>query len=488
MAAFKTILSVVILVLAGADGLSQYPGTSGEGPDIQVINGTFLGNARRNFYGNRAPSSLNVLWKHYLGKGTTVISRRSGSRVWAGAGWTGQPLLVREGEELFLVQGAYDHHLKKINAASGELVWQYRFDDVVKGTGTLWHNPGAGDVADSWIILQGSRLGTGHFLDAPHVPSYRAISYMEGEELWRLDVKLTNSYSRDVDASALVINDTAYIGLENSLFTVFDPDPGKAALKDGMLQPLIYQETRLYHMEDVSAHRNNVVTEASPCLLDDVIYIASGSGHIWGYSLHSRSLVWDFATGSDMDGSTVVTSDGCILASIEKQYIPGRGGAIKLDPSRDPADAVVWYFPTGDKEYGSWQGGLIGSIGISDSYNEEIRQFLAAFTGIDGYLYVVDHSRIDTSRTVIGPDAVTEYHPPVLVFKDYVGPSISTPIFTGDRLVVAGYGGIRLYGYDSRHTFTLLDEFEASFESTPVCHEGRIFIASRNGYLYCFGD
>mgnify|MGYP001453256009 FL=1 len=77
---------------------------------------TFLGNWERNYYGKDAPDALGLVWKHFLGKGETVISRKSGSREWAGAGWTGQPLLVNENGRLFLIQGAYDHHLKKIEA------------------------------------------------------------------------------------------------------------------------------------------------------------------------------------------------------------------------------------------------------------------------------------------------------------------------------------------------------------------------------------
>lgn len=218
-----------------------------------------------------------------------------------------------------------------------------------------------------------------------------------------------------------------------------------------------------------------------------MIYLASGSGHVWGYDLEKKALTWDFVTGSDMDGSTIVTSDDCVLASIEKQYIEGPGGAIKLDPSKEPEHAVVWYFPTEDKEYASWKGGIIGSIAVNDNYRKD-GPFLAAFTAIDGNLYVVEHDRIDTSRTVAGPDNKPGYALPSLVFSDHVGPSISTPLFTGDRLIVAGYGGIRLYAYDRESNFRLLDEFRASFESTPVCHDGRIYVASRNGYLYCFGD
>jgi len=456
--------------------------------DTEVIIGTYLGNEQRNYYGNRAPGKLDVIWKHYLGKGETVISRRLGSRTWAGAGWTGQPLLVKEKEELFLIQGAYDHHLKKISAATGGIIWEYAFDDVVKGTGSLWQNSKAKHPDDALLILQGSRLGVGNFLDTPHIPSYRAISYFTGKELWRLDVKWTDSYSRDADGSALVLGDTAYIGLENSLFTVLNPDPARAAMKNGMLQPEIIQERKLYKQADVTAHRYNVVTESSPSLLGNHIYVASGSGHVWGYNLLSRELDWDFYTGSDMDGSVVVTDDSCLMVSVEKQYIKGPGGAFKLDPSRSPEEAVIWYQPVGDSSFSSWEGGVIGSIGITDKYRPGAAVQYAAFVGIDGYLRVVDHKRTDSSKRVPGPDSIQTYHPPVQIFIAYVGPSISTPVFCGDKLVVAGYHGLRLYSFDNGGNFKLLDKLGPAFESTPVIHDGRIYVASRNGYLYCLGE
>ena len=82
--------------------------------NYQIIIPTFLGNPQRNYYGNAAPDTLGIIWKLYLGKGETVISRKLGSRIWEGAGWTGQPLLLKEDTSLFIIQGAYDHHLKKI--------------------------------------------------------------------------------------------------------------------------------------------------------------------------------------------------------------------------------------------------------------------------------------------------------------------------------------------------------------------------------------
>lgn len=448
---------------------------------------TFLGNWERNYYGEGAPDTLGLIWKLYLGKGKTVISRKSGSRIWAGAGWTGQPLLVNEKGKLYLIQGAYDHHLKKIAAETGEIVWQYKFDDVIKGTGTIWVNRKADKPENSLVILQGSRLGVGNFLDAKHIPSYRAISYLTGKELWRMDQKWTHSYSRDVDGSALILNDTAYLGLENSYFTVFDPDNKNAKMLNGMLQPNIIQERKLYTMDDVHNHKFNVVTESSPSKLKNRIYIASGAGHIWGYNLDKKELDWDFYIGSDIDGSAIVTKDSCILVSVEKQYIKGKGGIYKLDPTKDPKKTVIWFFPVEDHNFASWKGGVIGSVGINDSYVDSSQTKLAAFTAIDNYLYVVDHQSIDTTKKVLGTDSISEYNTPRLIFKYKTGPSISTPIFVDNKLIVAGYGGIYLFKYDQNNKFTLIEKRNGTFESTPIVWNNRIYIASRDGYLYCLG-
>ena len=193
------LISIVAWVMPLRGQTAESISGAGPEPDTKVIIGTFLGNKQRNYYGNQAPDNLEVIWKHYLGKGETVISRNLGSRIWAGAGWTGQPLLVEENGELYLIQGAYDHNLKKILASNGELIWEYAFDDVVKGTDSIWENPGSENPEEHLDILQGSRLGVGHYLDSKHIPSYRAISFASGEELRRLDVKWTDSYSRDAD-------------------------------------------------------------------------------------------------------------------------------------------------------------------------------------------------------------------------------------------------------------------------------------------------
>lgn len=482
----RYILFPLILGIFFCNHLAAQNFTS-QNDSIYPIIQTFLGNFERNYYGSDAPDKLDLIWKHHLGTGETVISRRLGSKIWSGAGWTGQPLLVNENGKLFLIQGAYDHNLKKIEAETGKLIWQYQFDDVIKGTGTIWVNKNPDKPENALVILQGSRLGVGNFLDSKHIPSYRAISYFSGKELWRFDQKWTESYSRDVDGSALILNDTVYIGFENSLFTVFDPDHRNATTINEMLQPRIFEEHKMYSMDDVYSHRNNIVTESSPAILGNRVYVASGAGHIWGYNLSTRKLDWDFFIGSDIDGSAIVTKDSCLMVSVEKQYIKGKGGAFKLNPQKDPKNSVEWYFPVENNDFNGWEGGIIGSVGINDSYVSPDQTHLAAFVGIDGYLYVVDHKSIDESKKVLGPDSSTVYNTPKLVFKEKVGPSISTPIFVENKLIVAGYWGINIYEFSTDNKFVLLEKKEGSFESTPIVYQYRIYIASRDGYLYCYG-
>jgi outer membrane protein assembly factor BamB len=455
--------------------------------NVELIMPTFLGNWQRNYYGKHAPDSLKTIWRTYLGKGKTVISKKIGEKEWAGTGWTGQCLLVKEENKgIYLIIGCYDHHLKKIDAKTGNIIWQYRFDDVIKGTGTIWHNHRAASTGDAYVIMQGSRRGLENDLFSRIVPSFRGISYHTGKELWRMNVAQTASYSRDVDGSALVVNDTAYIGLENGLFTVFSPNPDLAEKGS----PTVYQQIQMFDRKDIRRHGGNLVIESSPALLNNHIYVTSGSGHVYGYNLDTREIDWDFYIGADMDGSPVVTSDSCLIVTIEKQYIDGHGGALKLNPKRKPESAVEWFFPTMDDSLLSWAGGVIGSAAINDVTRPQEQSYLCAFSGIDGYLYVVDHKNLDENADlVLGPNNKQRYPVPRLIYKHKIGPSISTPIFSGNKLIAAGYHGIYLFDLQEEQRVSLIDRRQRSaFESTPIVHDGYIYIGARDGYLYCFGQ
>jgi outer membrane protein assembly factor BamB len=455
--------------------------------NIKLIYPTFLGNVERNYYGDSLPDKLTEIFRVNLGSGTTIVNRNEGFEKWSGAGWTGQPLLIEENDTNFIIIGAFDHRLKKINAETGAIVWEYLYDDIIKGTGTLWHNRTASVSGMRYIIMQGSRLGVENTLENKVIPSFRGISLTTGKALWKINIKKTKSYSRDVDGSALIINDTVYIGMENGIFTVFRPDPLDIGLSDGIIQPNIVCEKMLYTDTDKDKHGGNLVTESSPCYLNGHIYITSGSGHVYGYNISTKTIDWDFYTGSDMDGSPVVTADSCIIVTLEKQYIKGPGGVMKLDPRKTPDKAVVWFFPVESKGFAGWEGGVIGSAAVNHRTLLPGYPEIAAFIAIDGNLYVVDQNRTVSGKTVTGPDGRSKYPAPQLLFKYPMGPSISTPIIVKDRLLAVGYKGIYLFSYDKYMKFTLLDSREPGCEATPLAAGGKVFIASRDGNLYCFG-
>jgi len=454
---------------------------------IKFINTTFLGNFQRNYYGDTIPNNLNFNWKFRLGKGKTIVGKDT--LVWYGAGWTGQPLMIEEDSILYILQGAYDHKYRKIIAETGKQVWEYEFDDVIKGTGTLWKDTSQTDSMElRYLVLQGSRLGNDNKLRDWLIPSYRALSIMNGTEQWRMNVWPTRSYSRDVDASAAYIGDTAYIGLENGRFISFLPHADKTQKKAGLIQPMVLDTASLYSKEDIKKHRGNLVTEASPAILGNHVYLASGSGHVYGYNMDTKELDWQFDIGSDIDGSPVVTNDSCLLISIEKQYIKGKGGILKLNPRKQGKEAVVWYFPVPNRSFATWKGGVIGTAAVSDYYQQDSTNQIAAFNTIKGTFYVVMHTKLDKSEKVKDFNDENEYYKPKELFSYKLGPSISTPLIIPPRIIVAAYSGLYIFEYDKDYNFELIAKHEGVFEATPFVYKGKVYVASRGGYLYCLGN
>jgi outer membrane protein assembly factor BamB len=453
---------------------------------IEIFLGTFLGNAHRNYYGDSLPALLDTIWRFKIGGGETNPTGHE-IKKWRGAGWTGQPLCILEKGHPYLVQGCYDHTLKKIDAITGQLVWEYRYDDVLKGTGTVWIDPAPTDPLNRILILQGARLGLNNPLRKDTIPSYRAISYLTGKEVWRLNVKKGSSFSRDVDGSALMWKDTAYIGLENGFFSILTPGTNDLINNGTHNYKPILHEYALFEAKDKIKHGGELVIESSPCKIGNHIYITTGSGHVYGYDLIKKKIDWDLYLGSDMNGSPVVTADSCLIVTLEKEFIPGQGGAMKIDPSKSPDKSIIWYFPTRNREFAGWEGGIVGSVSVNDYYKNEHDKSLVCISALDGNLYLVEHEKIQDSVKVLGPDNQTEYPTPVLLSKVVIGPTISTPIFVEDRICAAGYSGIYLFDVVENYQLKQIAMHKGVFESTPTAYQGKIFIAAKNGFLYCFG-
>lgn len=458
-----------------------------------------------------APDRLDLVWKLRLGSGPTQRKQDNATTTWAGSGWTGQPTVVSEKGRTWLVMGAYDHNLHRIDARGGKVVWESEWPDVMKGTNTLVPNPAPTSAKDRLIVVSGSRRGSDVSVGDPSIAPLRAVSFSTGEELWRLPIPKTHNYSQDVDSSPLWHDGVLYAPVEPGY--VYALDPFKTVEKDGVKQPkVIARSPRLYDDSDVAAHPDiggaNLAIESSPAIIGDTLYITSGAGHVYGLDLKTLKVAWDFKTGSDIDGSPSVTKDGKLLVSLEEQYVDEKGGAYLLDPSKPPKDAVVWYYPTPSRGLGEWTGGCVGSVTTNEAANDGSKPRLAALNTVDGALRIVSIDRLSSDKAK-GPGPAGPARAPVEVFTDQIGASISTPVIVGDSVVTAGYSN-KVYLYKLSYTASkkgakgalpspdgrwwtvsvkLKDSFAAgaAFESTPLVYKGRVYIGNRDGNLYCLG-
>lgn len=510
----KLLLAVTALALAGAGvyagvralGRLDVGGTGTRTPvaettvtpsatiaeGFSLAHPTYLGGALRTSTGRGpAPDALDVIWKLQIGSGLTARTSDDKLVMWSGTGWTGQPTLVNEDGRAWLLIGGYDHGLRRIDAATGAVTWRAELDDVIKGTNTVYYEPSR-PAGDRLVVVTGSRRGNGLAIGDPKIAPLRAFSFATGTEIWRLPVPRTENYSQDVDASPLRVDGRLIVAIEPGHVLALDTSklvPGP----DGHPQPsVVASSPALYTAEDVAGRTvrggSNVVLEGSPAVVGDRIYIASSAGHVYGLNRTTLAVEWDFVGGGDFDSTVVVRPDGTLLVGMERQYVK-HGGVFCLDPSKPPAEAVVWFFATEDRGISEWDGGVIGSVGVSENATGGP---LAAFCSVDGYVYVVRPDQIE--GTSPAPDGNGTYPRPALVFRDHIGGSISTPAIFGDRLLAAGLDRkVHLYAISdsgARTTVTELDTFTADgpFESTPLVWDGRVYIGCRDGYLYCLGS
>lgn len=451
---------------------------------IKPLVGTYLGDNQRNFYGNSAPSKLSVKWRTPLGSGKTMFGNGD-VRTWKGAGWTGQPLVIEEDGELFLIQGTLSHHVKKIRARDGKVIWSTSVGDVIKGTPTFVDVGGPAETR--YTLIVGSRSGFGQHWRNGTAHSLHGISYTTGKKLWRHNSRATASNSRDCDASAVIVGSKAAIPLENGYFTVFSPDVRKAHLVGKLKAPKIYKQTLLYKDSDRQLYRSELCCESSPTMIGSTAYVAAGVGRVYACGLGFFGGTSEkLDCGGDLNGTMPLTNDGRLLLGIEKQFISGQGGVMKFKTN----GKVDWYYPLPDRKWYTWNGGLVGSPAVNHRYQSDVSQDLACFVGIDGNLTLVDHKKIQPGKAVWGPRRQNQYPTP-LVLDTVKLPqgSISTPLFVGNKIVVGYDNGMDLYQVTPAGKLVLLDRLSGPmFDATPVVWNNRVYAGSKDGYLYCLGN
>jgi outer membrane protein assembly factor BamB len=222
--------------------------------------------------------------------------------------------------------------------------------------------------------------------------------------------------------------------------------------------------------------------------LGSTAYVAAGCGRIYAQSTKTSSTYWSLDVGGDLESTMPLTQDGCLLLGIEKQFIAGQGGVMKINPQKNGSAAVVWYLPWPDQAFCEWQGGIVGSVTLNARYgsNAPGGGCLACAVSVDGTLRVFDHTRLSNERSR-GPRLDGNFAQPlVLDSVKLPAGTISTPIFANDTILIGYDDGLDLYRVSDQGKLSRIDRIrEKMFDATPIVWDGKAYVASRDGYLYC---
>jgi outer membrane protein assembly factor BamB len=455
----------------------------------------FRGNGHRSYYGEGpVPRDPRVLWRFPEGRPMQSHSSEGGeSRLWAGTGWTGQPVVFERDGRVQVMFGAYDRAVHFIDGESGtRLLPDLVTGDIIKGSVAV-------DPDGYPLLYTGSRDNY-----------FRVVALDRGEPevLWKLsaDSVARPVWNNDWDSSPVIVGDYLFEGGENSYFFIIRLNRGYGGDGKVSVEPEVVLAWPAYTDElirKVGDRRMSI--ENSPAVhLDaergDRVYFANGGGRVVGLDISALGLsaagwraagqapegagtpparpeprgdlefpvVFDFWAGDDIDASIVIDDEGALYVAAElERHLPRAkevGQLMKLDPYRE-GDPLVW----------SVHDRRADTAGIW------------ATPALHGdLLYVPTH----TGR-LLGVDKNTG---DVVWEKPFTYHAWGSPAVVDDTLIVGDTEG-RLRAYDVSDPRSDPPELwqvqvpsGGALESTPAVWRGRIYVGSRDGYFYAFGD
>lgn len=457
----------------------------------------FRGNAHRAYYGEGpVPRNPRVLWRFPEGSAMSGSSSEGGeSRIWSGTGWTGQPVVLEREGRIRVMFGAYDKAVHFLDGDTGErFLPDLATGDIIKGSV-------AADPDGYPLLYTGSRDNFFRVI---------ALDRAEPAVLWKLDAASVPRpvWNNDWDSSPVIIGDYLFEGGENSYFFIIKlnrsfTEEGKVAV-----DPQVVLAYPGYNDDLFKAIGDRQVSiESSPAvhldpLRGDRVYFTNSGGRVVGLDIGvlglshagyrvagqapqveghafppvppspadpSFPLVFDFWTGDDVDASVVVDEEGMLYVAAELERMLPRakevGQLMKLDPYRE-GHPLVW--SVADPA----QGGK-GGIWATPALHGEL-------------LYVPTH----TGRLL----AVDRKDGAIVWEKPFTYHAWGSPAVVDDTLIVGDTEGW-LHAYDLRQPREDPPELwkvqvpgGGALESTPAVWHGRIYVGSRNGYFYAFGD
>ncbi len=422
----------------------------------------FRGNPTRTYYGGGpVPADPQLLWTYPEAPMCSRSSDGAGSRLWCGTGWTGQPAVWERPDGVTeVVVGTYDPAVHFIDAETGRSLRPPFFvGDLIKGSVTI-------DPDGYPLLYFGSRDN-----------NYRVVALDRDvpTELWSVNSNVVNGiWNNDWDSNGVVIDDVLFVGGENGWFFAIELNRGFDEAGLVTVEPEIVVSLPGYNDELRALVGNNVGIENSVAVFDDRVYFSNSGGRVVGLDVSNvregeAPIEFDYWVGDDVDASIVIDQDGMLYVSVELERFNERaeelGQLIKLDPTAP--DPYVWGIPVPPTSPGA--GGLWATPALGNGV-------LYAATH-PGELLAVDTDTGEvTWRTDIG------WH------------AWSSPALVDNTLVVTTCTGqIRAWDVSAdprqpNELWTYQTITGNCIESTPAIWDGRIYVGSRDGFIYALGD
>lgn len=232
----------------------------------------FRGNPTHTFYGTGPlRQRLELQWRVQMGRFVTTL--HGAPHVWAGTGWSGQP--VKWGERIFV--GAVDKSFYCFDARSGAVLWRHPADRMFKSSACFFRG----------------RIYVGNVDNR-----LRCLDGLTGRLLWSYDS------GRDLDSSPCVVNGRLYVGGEDGFVKCFDPETGAL-------------HWRSEFGEGHGSPPGSGGIESSPAVADDEVYVGHYDGYVLCLDAKQGREKWRAATGGDTDVSPVIIGDRLYCAAEE---------------------------------------------------------------------------------------------------------------------------------------------------------------------------
>ncbi|MCH8985377.1 MAG: PQQ-binding-like beta-propeller repeat protein [Acidobacteria bacterium] len=423
----------------------------------------FRGNPTRTFYGTGpVATDPEPLWRYPDNPMCGFSAVGGEDKYWCGTGWTGQPVIWERPDGITeLIFGAYDKQVHFVNAADGTPTRNpFLIGDIIKGSVVL-------DPDGYALLYVGSRADRYSII---------ALDREDPVEIWSLaSNSVKGKWNNDWDSSPIIIDDYLLEGGENSWW--FAVKLNRSVGDDGLvaIDPEIAFSMPVWTDELVAKVGSQHSIESSTVMSGGVAYVGTGAGRIIGIDIPSIAmgdpeLVFDFWVGDDVDATIVTDAAGALYVASEIDLATSRGTELgqlmKLDPALDPT--LVWSIPI------PGSGARAGGVWATPALENDVL-YVATNTG---NLLAVD----TRTGAILDTDTIG-------------GHAWSSPNIVDKTLIVAinceSVPALRAYDLTTPGELVQIWEMPTGtgcIESTPVIWNGRMYVGSRDGFFYAFGD